>query len=171
MNMIAFILLISVIVGCTSGMDLERVRYLYPRGDDFNRTMAVFYRNYAESKASNYDWTSAEIFAKKALKAAYSEQILPEDLNDWKLKPSKVPELSRARSNLIKILDDKELIDQEYESSTLAIFSFDCWVDQASRSEGGRELVRCREQFYEVWQQLNQKYMDRAKNDVENLMR
>jgi OOP family OmpA-OmpF porin len=148
-RMACFIALLPLIGACTLALDVPKLQTMTPTGSPFTQELAAGYRGLSQEQASEYDWTSAEVFAKKALRSANGEAVLPELPIDWynRMGDSSIQsaylELMDVRAKLVTKLDGGAR-DSDAVRAARAQVAYDCWVEEASEPNSGDDLARCR---------------------------
>jgi OOP family OmpA-OmpF porin len=124
------------------------------KGDAFTRKLTEEYRQITLFEADEmYDWGDAGYFARKGLRAADGEVVLPEMIADWKLHADHVGELSSARAELVGLLD----ANARSEFPSLAGHAqgrFDCWIEQQEENIQPDHIAACRQAFYDALEAL-----------------
>lgn len=138
--------------GCTTA-SLHELRTAALVDDPFLRTLASQYLVFAEQEAADYDWGDSQRFAQKGLSAAYGTMPEPEAVSDWDIPSTIIPELQEARRMLALRLNNAVMQAQPAEAA-LALFSFDCWLEEQEENWQDVEIDRCREDFYNALNQL-----------------
>jgi OOP family OmpA-OmpF porin len=144
-----FIALAPLIGACSLALDVPRLQTMTPTGAPFSQGLATGYRDLAQEQAKEYDWTVAELFAKKSLHAAHGDDVQPELPGDWYNRPGGSPiaasfdELTDARARLLAKLDGGAR-EQVPAAASSAQVAYDCWVEEASEPNSADDLARCR---------------------------
>lgn len=139
----AMLLLVSA---CTTA-SLEELRRTTPTGDPFQSALSQEYLAFSESEATQYDWGTSKHFADKGLKAAYGQNVAPEDPAEWGIREQYMPELLDAREQLLRILTPNAASAQPVVAAR-AQFFYDCWVEQQEEEWQEDDITSCREGFY-----------------------
>lgn len=126
---------------------LEELRRATPSGDPFQTALAKEYLAFAESEARQYDWGSSKRFADKGLKAAYGQNVAPEEIAAWDIDEPFIPELTSAREQLLSVLSPAYM-NAHPATVARAQFFFDCWVEQQHEAWQEDDIASCREGFY-----------------------
>ncbi len=144
---------LAVLSGCV-GADIEAMRNAEGGGSAFTRALTEEYRQITLFEADEmYDWYDAGYFARKGLRTAAGEVVEPERIEDWKLPPDKVNELSSARARLVALLDSRNYEnltarEKAPEDSAIAQGRFDCWIEQQEENHQPDHIAACRDEFY-----------------------
>jgi OOP family OmpA-OmpF porin len=162
------------LVGCTNIETLKRVT---PKGNDFQKSLTNYYRGFAEHEAILCDWSDSQHFINKAMIAAYGNTPLPENLIYWKISPTKIIELDSARKKLIDLLFNHKMIQHQPQLAAKAQFSFDCWVEEQEEEWQPDAIDSCRENFYQSIHELatisevsiKSKYTPKKKPDAKKI--
>lgn len=144
---------------CTSTLD--KLRNAQHVDSEYHASLSKLYLEFAESEADQYDWFDSTYFAEKGLLVANGANVTPENLMDWDLPPAIIDDLTHAREYLIKALDEdnKERLP---DLSARALFLYDCWVEQQEENWQVEHIESCREEFYDVLDQLLEKSKENA---------
>jgi OOP family OmpA-OmpF porin len=150
----AFCLFISLmlVLGCTR---LETLKRVESKGNDFQKALTNYYRDFAEKEEKLCDWNDSQHFIQKGMVAAYGKTPLPENLAYWNISPSKLPELTEAKKKLVELIYHKKLFNTQPELSAKAQFSFDCWVEEQEEGWQPDAIDGCRENFYQSIHELS----------------
>jgi OOP family OmpA-OmpF porin len=146
---------------------VDELRNIEPNGTAFQNALSGFYLKFSESEAKQYDWRSAEYFAQKGIKSANGEEVLPENPKDWDVPETMTAPIIKAREILLKAVDPRSK-NIEPETSALAYFLFDCWVEQQEEDWQTEHIESCRGEFFEVIDYLSV-VVDNSANDNINL--
>jgi len=141
--------LLPLVGACSLALDVPRLQTMSPTGSAFTQGLATGYRDFSRLEAAEYDWTSAEIFAKKALVASGGADVQPEVPSDWRYRPGgnaiqpSLTELTDSRARLLAKLDGgaREKMPKEASAAQVA---YDCWIEEASEPSRGDDLANCR---------------------------
>lgn len=145
------------LAGCGSfraGYDVENIRNAQAVGSDFTKALTEEYRQIAVYEADEmYDWPDAGYFARKGLRAADGEAVEPENIADWDLPADKVDELTKARHDLVTLLDASAR-DKFPQLAGHAQGRFDCWIEQQEENHQPEHIAACRDAFYAALEKL-----------------
>lgn len=142
---LGLMVLATTLTGC-AGYSLQELRRTDLEGNDFYKTLARYYLDFAVSEEKNYDWYDSAYFADKGLLAVYGSEVGPEELENWKLPQDKHAELEAARGELLAALTD-QAIQNKPEQAAAAQFYFDCWVEQQEENWQADQISYCQDQF------------------------
>lgn len=146
---LAALLAAGVLTAC-AGQNIDQLRGTDPSGTAFNRALVGEYQELSAYEADEmYDWRDANYFARKGLRAADGETVLPETVDNWDLPEGKVDELASARSNLVTLLDDNGRTTAP-KTAARAQGQYDCWIEQQEENHQPEHIARCRDGFYEA---------------------
>lgn len=143
---LAFAASLSLLTACATP-SLEELRRTAPSGNPLQSALAKEYLAFAESEARQYDWGSSKHFADKGLKAAYGQDVAPEEIAAWDIEKPFIPELTSAREQLLSVLSPA-YAKAHPETVARAQFFFDCWVEQQHEAWQEDDIASCREGFY-----------------------
>jgi len=153
----AVVLGVGLLAGCgafRAGYDVENIRSAQAVGSDFTKALTEEYRQIALFEADEmYDWTDAGYFARKGLRTADGEVVEPEHIADWSLPADKVDELTKARHDLVTLLDASAR-DKFPELAGHAQGRFDCWIEQQEENHQPDHIAACRDAFYAALEKL-----------------
>jgi outer membrane protein OmpA-like peptidoglycan-associated protein len=132
---------------------LEELKTAEPTGSVFQKALWSNYRDLSRQKEQRYDWSQAVGYADKALRAAYGEDVLPEDPAQWEFPDSLSKQFDKARDDLMQILSgDAKSVEPQLVAD--AQTHFDCWLENQAERFNQDDIVDCREAFYDDLQQL-----------------
>lgn len=123
------------LAGCQT-YSLQELRQAEPTGTEFQQALAKEYLLLASQEEQNYDWSDSWYFADKGLKAAYGNDVGPENIPDWNIPLDQQAELEEARDKLLTALKP-EVVSAQPALAARAYRYFDCWVE---RTEDGGNL-------------------------------
>jgi len=148
---------VAFLAGCgafRAGYDVENIRSAQGTGSDFTKALTEEYRQIAVYEADEmYDWPDADYFARKGLRTAGGEVAEPEHIADWKLPADKVDELTKARHDLVTLLDAGAR-DKFPQLAGHAQGRFDCWIEQQEENHQPEHIAACRDEFYITLEKL-----------------
>jgi OOP family OmpA-OmpF porin len=151
---------LGFLAGCTA-MEVDQLRTAEPTGSEFTRALAEEYRQIATFEADEmYDWIDATYFARKGLRAADGEVVLPEEVDNWNLTDAHATELSAARSRLMAQLEGGARTSKPQEAAR-AQGRFDCWIEQQEENHQPDHIAACRDAFLAAMESL-EKVMEPA---------
>jgi OOP family OmpA-OmpF porin len=140
-----------------SCMNLERIKKTNIGNiSNYNNALAKNYRILAEREERDYDWFSAEMFAKKGMKAARGEMVQPTNLDRWKWRDisyTKKMELKHARDALVSVLTPETKIGHPVAAAD-ALASFDCWVEEQNEGWQHNRISTCKENYMRAMHEL-----------------
>jgi len=139
-------LLAMTTLSACSGYSLQELRHTTPSGSEFNQTLTWRYLDYAEELARRYDWDGSARFADKGLLVAYDNEVGPEEIAAYVENPDAAIELSKARSDLLALLTDKNMAQRPAVAAD-ALFFFDCWLAEQAKQRRADEAAMCKERF------------------------
>ncbi len=148
-------MLLAVLL-CASGCStysLQELRQTTPSGNAFQKALTKRYLEFAQIDEERYDWFNSMHFADKGLLAAYGQEIGPEELDGWNIKPDAKAELEVARSELLAALTP-QAIENQAELAADAQFNFDCWVQYQEAGWQQERIDECRDNFHAALSQL-----------------
>lgn len=144
---------LALLSACSVTQNLEDLRTAPRAGSDFSKALADEYLAFAESEAVQADWIDQAHFAGKGLSAARVETVLPEPLAEWDLPQEHVAELTKARADLLAILDASARTKFPKDAGH-AQAMFDCWVEQQEENHQPEHIAACRDGFYATLEKL-----------------
>lgn len=153
----ACILLLLVLPSCQSFLGAESVedepgadqvaRPPYPM---FNAALEKEYIAIAHRKLDEADYERVDLFVRKGLAAGNGDIVLPERPDDWLLPDILAAELSVARQQLLRALEQGARTQSPREAAhTQAMY--DCWIDQQHVKDTSRPADHsdvCRQNFW-----------------------
>lgn len=148
-----------LLAGCSVYGNLEELQNTDPQGTAFTKALAKEYQKFSEFEMFEmHDYVDADHFARKGLRAAAGEVVLPEELSDWNLPADRVNVLAAARKRLLKALDAGGREDHPMEAA-VAQAKFDCWVEQQEENHQPEHIAECMKEFVAAMKVLEQKMM------------
>jgi OOP family OmpA-OmpF porin len=145
MNKLAVISLTLLLTsGCTSLNNLKKLNI--DAGKGFNQALAKDYLEFSQSESDQYDFSNSGYFARKGIRAANGELVLPEELEKWDLPQKEIDNLKWARGRLMNVLTDKMRTDFP-EKTAKAQSLFDCWIEQQEENWQKDDINACRSEF------------------------
>lgn len=115
--------------------------------DPFQEELASLYLEFSQREARAYDWYDSEYFARKGLRVANGEIMLPELISDWSIaNDEKRHQLSWARKRLTDLLTH-EISRKMPLNLARAQYYYDCWIEQQEENLEGRDIDECRVGF------------------------
>lgn len=145
-----------LLTACASTESLDQLRVTEPVGDAFQKSLAATYREYAETRAAQYDWQAAQYFADKGLLAASGAEIGPEDPARWNIPSDKMLDLLAARERLVKAVVANRSTQPEMSAS--ATLAYDRWVEQQHYGTSATAIAEQRSVFEAILAKLEEVY-------------
>jgi OOP family OmpA-OmpF porin len=144
---------LAFLAGCTA-TEVDQLRMAEPKGSAFTQALAEEYQQIATFEADEmYDWIDATYFARKGLRAADGEVVLPEEVANWKLTKQHAEELSAARTRLMTQLEGGARTSNPTEAAR-AQGRFDCWIEQQEENHQPDHIAACRDAFIAAMENL-----------------
>lgn len=138
---------LAFLSACSVTQDLQSLQGAERTGSAFNQALADEYQTFAEFEANEMlDWIDQAHFAHKGLMAARGQDVQPEELADWDLPESAMGDLTAARAELIRRLNDNGRTNHPMEAAH-AQAKFDCWVEQQEENHQPEDIAACRTDF------------------------
>lgn len=135
------------LAGCGFG-DVETIRTVQPTGNSFDTALSREYQELALFEADEmYDWVSATRYAERGLAAAGGQAVMPFDLANFDLPDGMIPEMTKARADLMTMLDSAAPTKIPAAAAD-AQGKFDCWVEQQEENHQPKDIAACRDAFY-----------------------
>ena len=135
------------LAGCGFG-DVETIRTVQPTGNSFDTALSREYQELALFEADEmYDWVSATRYAERGLAAAGGQAVMPSDLANFDLPDGMIPEMTKARADLMTMLDSAAPTKIPAAAAD-AQGKFDCWVEQQEENHQPKDIAACRDAFY-----------------------
>jgi OOP family OmpA-OmpF porin len=153
-------LAVGALAAC-SNATVEEARVVQPTGSPFTQALTAEYQALAAYEADEmYDWSEAELYAKKALRSAAGEVILPEDPGNWDLPSDgewivggNMAEMQDGRARLMTALNAGAR-DSYPELAAKTQARFDCWVEQQEENFQPDHISACRDDFWASLEEL-----------------
>jgi OOP family OmpA-OmpF porin len=142
-----------LLASCAANLELDTLNQTVPSGSPFNQRLSVEYRDLANfDNDVLYSYGNTEIFARKGLRAATGETVLPEDPAQWSISDGEAGQLVQDRQKLLNLLDNGGRKEAPIPGA-VAQARFDCWVERAEKSDT-EDVSVCRSQFYAALEQI-----------------
>jgi len=128
--------------------NVEAVRTIQPNGAGFEQKLAKEYKDLSVFEADEMgDWTDAERFAEKGLRAAGGTAPMPFEPRQWNIDSASTrSELETARTDLVSTLDAGGRSVAPTEAA-VAQARYDCWVEQAEEGHQFDHIAACRTSY------------------------
>lgn len=140
---------------CSTAKNVDTLNQTGATGSAFTQQLTEEYRQIAAFERDQmYDWSDAEYFADKGLRAAEGATVKPERLEDWDLPGDSLEELRDARASLINSFNNNAR-SQHPELAGHAQGRFDCWIEQQEENHQPEDIAACREEFYQAMSELD----------------
>lgn len=149
----AAIFIVLMTANCTR---LEVFLSRNAEGSEFDKQLAEYYKEFAQSEAEKCDWSSSRRFINKGMALLNGEEIEPEKLKWWNIPKEYLPELVEARNKIDEILANDQLLEQKPSSAAKAMYSFDCWVEEQAESWQEEDIKACKDNFYQAVKDLEE---------------
>ncbi|HSR72653.1 MAG TPA: OmpA family protein [Kiloniellales bacterium] len=149
-RVLAAVGLVSLLSACASfsaPYGVERLNKTQATGDAFTQGLTEEYRIKANAEADEDDWAHAGLFANKGLRTAAGEVVDPEQIADWRLPADKVDEMTRARAELVELLNRNARTQFPKEASH-SQGQFDCWIEEQKENHQPNDIAACQDEFY-----------------------
>jgi outer membrane protein OmpA-like peptidoglycan-associated protein len=115
-----------------------------PAGTAFNQSLFQEYQAYTRSQAqTEIEWVDAADTARKALRIAAGETVLPDEVSGRSVPAARIPELTAARERLMRALAGGAG-ERVPAAAAKAQAAFDCWLEQEAEN---RPNGACRTTF------------------------
>lgn len=147
----------TLLAGCSVYGNLEELQNTDPQGSAFTKALAKEYQEFSEFEMFDmHDYVDADLFARKGLRAAAGEVVMPEDVAMWNEPADRVDVLNGARNRLLKALDGGGR-DKFPAEAALAQAKFDCWVEQQEENHQPEHIADCMKEFIAAMEDLEAK--------------
>lgn len=143
---------IGVLSACTR---LETFQHAEVKGNEFQKALVGYYRDFAAQEAKQYDWVSSQHFINKGMLLVYGNDVLPEEISEWDIPHSMISEFTIAREQLMKLVNHPTLQKTSPQLLAKAIFSFDCWLEQQEENWQAEDIEACREGLFSAMHELS----------------
>lgn len=129
------------------------------QGSAFTRILSREYEALGNAEQDMmYDEGSADYYFTKAIRAKEGYCVGPTCLKNWDIEEDYIPELVKARENLIVLLSlGAREVDPELAAHAQA--HFDCWVEQQAEGWQENDIAWCRSEFYKSISDIELKLM------------
>ncbi len=137
--------------------NVEQVRATAPGGTGFSDRLAKEYKDLSLFEADQMgDWTDADFFAAKSVRAANGDVPMPTEPEKWDIGDASVrAELQSARGELVGILQSGGR-DKAPAEAAVAQARYDCWVEQEEEGHQFDHIAACRASFLAAMDALRQ---------------
>jgi|GEM_PF-5736473 len=161
MKKVTLVSSLALLVSGCNMYKLEELRHTTMTGTPFQNELAKLYMEYASEEERQYDWNDSWYFADKGLSLAYGKDAGPEELGNWTIPASVLPEMEKARASLMAVLTP-DLMRASPSRAAAAQFYFDCWVEQQEENWQEEEIAYCRDNLLKSLADLNAPGAQRA---------
>lgn len=162
------------LTGCGRQGNIDAANEAVPRGSEFTRHLAESYKAH-----TNYEWyemrdyKDGNIYARKAIKAADGENVLPDHPKQRDLPKHTEAEINKGHDSLMSRLNSGMRDKMPYETA-VAQTNFDCWMEQQEENFQWSEIATCRAMFmmalHEIGGDLPESdFLVHFKSDSDNL--
>jgi OOP family OmpA-OmpF porin len=143
-----------LLAGCSVYGNLEELQNTDPQGTDFTKALAAEYQTFSEYEMFEmFDYADGDHFARKGLRAAAGEVVMPEDPNMWNTPADRMNVLEGARTRLLNVLDATAR-DRFPAEAAHAQAKYDCWVEQQEENHQPEHIAACRDEFVMAMEKL-----------------
>ncbi len=112
----------------------------------FNKALAIEYSDFADIAFKDGNWMDSRKFKLKSENAAKGQEVLPEDIKNWKIAQEEVDNLHWASGRLDSVMIDS--VKEAYPTKLAHLQRlFDCWVQRAARGAKKNKIEECRVDF------------------------
>jgi hypothetical protein len=139
-------LAIAGLAGCSDYRSLPQYDP-YMHSQDFQVLLAREYADYARSEAEQYDWKTADYFARKSHNARAGKQVLPEDPDVLKVPARHRAMAKTYRERLLAQLARKNTLPDPVLLARTQML-YDCWIEQLHENWQAEDIFACREEFF-----------------------
>ncbi|MEQ8443757.1 MAG: OmpA family protein [Alphaproteobacteria bacterium] len=143
-----------LLAGCSVYGNLEDLQNADRTGSAFTNALANEYQAFAEFEMFEMrDYVDGDHFARKGLRAAAGEVVLPEDPANWDVPADRMNVLNGARNRLLRALDGggRDMFPAE---AALAQAKYDCWVEQQEENHQPDHIAACMDEFVAAMEKL-----------------
>ena len=140
---------VLMVTACV-GFDLKDAKGVKPGGTPFDQALYKEYLLQSDSEFKQANYSSSDLWAKKAISAAKGQTPKPSNVSDWRLPSAVTPEITTARQRLQAALD-KGGGNVAPNEMAKAQVGFDCWCEQQRVEENFQpdDIAWCRQAFYD----------------------
>ena len=147
----------ALLAGCSVYGNLTELQNTDRTGTDFTKALAGEYQEFSEFEMYDMrDYVDADHFARKGLRAAGGEVVLPEDPATWNEPEDRMSVLTAARSRLLAALDGGGR-DRFPAEAAHAQAKYDCWVEQQEENHQPEHIAECQNEFNAAMKDLEAK--------------
>ena len=158
---LSFLIPLFFILGCS--VAYEKVKGIDTSNPKtFHQHLLYNYQHNASFEAKEmHDWSSAKLYAEKALRALDGKNIYPEKISYWKIPSNKVKDIKSGYNNLLSIYEEAILIDPKHLAK--AISSLDCWSEQEEEKWQTWDIEKCKNEFHSAMHRVYEKMISNKK--------
>lgn len=142
-------LVLALLVSGCWRFGVDELRHTEPQGTPFQNALAAIYLEFAEAETDQHDWPDADYFARKGVKAAQGQDVVPENPADWEIPETMLKSMQEARTLLLNTVNMRTR-EIEPENAARAFFLYDCWVEQQEENWQLEHIESCRNEFFEM---------------------
>lgn len=157
MRPLFFALIATLFIASCSGMkthtEVEALKEAKAVGSPFTQRLTTEYKAIVKDKQFFLDYSDARHFAKKGLMAAEGKTVMPELLSNWHLDETSIQTLSKARAQLVALLEGGGRTQAPFEAA-IAQAKFDCWVEQQEQYWISPVPAKCKGHFETAMKEL-----------------
>lgn len=141
----------------TANENLNKLKGSPVQGSPFAQQLRFEYQRLADEEVQvSRDYIDADFYAKKGLRAAMGQEVMPENPTDWAVGAAARPAMNAARIRLINALDNGGR-EQEPRLSAFTQARYDCWLEQQEEAYQADHISRCQQEFGALIAKLERK--------------
>ena len=152
----AFLAAAALLLNACSGLELQTLDTVQPKGDKFSQTLFGEYKELSGNEYAEGDYLDSDAFALRAKSSGTGKPPAPEEVSARKQTAKSAKALSSARARLVKALDASGRTKAP-EASARAQARFDCWAQELEEGWQTDHIDNCRIGFYIELAKVNEK--------------
>jgi len=143
---------LALLSGC-AGFGLQEAQRVSPQGDAFDNGLYAGYLDLSQSEFDEGDYIDSDRFAERAMAAARSDTVQPEEISARDLPADRVGTLTSARGRLVTALGSAEAASRPADAAEAQV-AFDCWMQEQEENFQPDDIAACQDRFIAAMERL-----------------